>query len=233
MIPPLPSLPQATLVAAFLASTIATYLACQQPNPNPPTRSKSDSLTTCHITDKHATKIILSPLGLLTLCTARLAYLYPNLPSQCHLLNPDLITWSPSTAIPLVLILCAGVPLRLASYASLGRNFTFALAEPDGLKTTGLYRYVQHPSYTGVVILIVCNVVLMARADGVMSCWVSERWYRLLRDVGWSLAPVGVSIVLGGVWTRVRQEEEMLRRKFGGEWEGWHGRTARFIPGVF
>lgn len=73
----------------------------------------------------------------------------------------------------------------------------------------------------------------MARVDGVVSCWASERWYKWLRDLGWSLAPVGVSVVLGAVWTRVRQEEEMLRTKFGGEWEGWHSRTARFVPGVF
>ncbi|KAK4666164.1 hypothetical protein QC763_0069980 [Podospora pseudopauciseta] len=232
MLPPLPSLSQAALAFSFLASTIGTYFACRQPNPNPnpPTRSKSDSLTTCHITDKHATKIMLSPLGLLTLLSARLAYLYPALPpNQCRHLNPDLVTWSPSTAIPLALILCVGVPLRLASYASLGKNFTFALAEPDRLKTTGLYRYVQHPSYTGVVVLIFCNIALMARVDGVVSCWASERWYRWLRDLGWSLAPVGVSVVLGAVWTRVRQEEEMLRTKFGGEWEGWHSRTARCI----
>ncbi|KAK4178426.1 hypothetical protein QBC36DRAFT_104880 [Triangularia setosa] len=237
MITPLPFLSQATLITAFLASTIGTYFACQQPNPNPPcnfkTRSKTDSLTTCHITDRHATKVMLAPLGLLTVWTARLAYLYPNLSPQCHLLNTDLITWSPSTAIPIALILCAGVPLRLASYASLGKNFTFALTEPDRLKTTGLYRYVQHPSYTGVVILIICNVVLMGRVDGVMSCWASERWYKYLRDVGWSLAPVGVSIVMLGVWTRVMQEEEMLRGRFGEEWERWHRRTPRFIPGVF
>ncbi|KAK0739082.1 hypothetical protein B0T21DRAFT_382209 [Apiosordaria backusii] len=164
---------------------------------------------------------------------SRLAYLYPNIPSQCHSINTDLITWSPSTAIPIALILCAGVPLRLASYASLGKNFTFALAEPDGLKTTGLYRYVQHPSYTGVVILIICNVALMARVDGVMSCWVPDRWYTHLRELGWSLAPVGVSMVMLGVWTRVMQEEKMLRDRFGDEWERWHARTARFIPWLF
>ncbi|KAK4197344.1 hypothetical protein QBC40DRAFT_285724 [Triangularia verruculosa] len=237
MITPLPSLSQATLIAAFLASTTGTYIACRQPNPNPPSssgiRSKCDALTTYRITDKHATKVMLSPLGLLTLWTVRLAYLYPNLPSRCHLINTDLITWSPSTAIPLALILCAGVPLRLASYASLGKNFTFALAEPDGLKTTGLYKYVQHPSYTGVVILIICNVALMGRVDGVMSCWVPDQWFKYVRDLGLSLAPVGVSMVLFGVWTRVRQEEEMLRGRFGEEWERWHKNTARFIPGIF
>jgi protein-S-isoprenylcysteine O-methyltransferase Ste14 len=32
---------------------------------------------------------------------------------------------------------------------------------------------------------------------------------------------------------RVRDEEAMLRGKFGREWEGWHRRTKRFIPFVF
>jgi protein-S-isoprenylcysteine O-methyltransferase Ste14 len=32
---------------------------------------------------------------------------------------------------------------------------------------------------------------------------------------------------------RVREEEEMLKKTFGKEWEEWHGRTARLIPGIY
>jgi protein-S-isoprenylcysteine O-methyltransferase Ste14 len=31
---------------------------------------------------------------------------------------------------------------------------------------------------------------------------------------------------------RVRDEEKMLKEKFGKEWENWHSRTARFIPWI-
>jgi len=36
--------------------------------------------------------------------------------------------------------------------------------------------------------------------------------------------------MIGG---RVVQEEKMLKREFGKEWEEYHRRVARFIPGVF
>ena len=135
--------------------------------------------------------------------------------------------------MPLALILCVGVPLRLVSYAFLGKNFTFALAEPDRLTTTGIYRFVQHPSYTGLFTVIICNLALLGRADGVLSCWIPARWYETARWTQLCLAPVALSLLLGAMWTRVVQEESMLRGRFGVEWEQWHARTARFISWLF
>jgi protein-S-isoprenylcysteine O-methyltransferase Ste14 len=40
---------------------------------------------------------------------------------------------------------------------------------------------------------------------------------------------VGVGLLV----VRVRDEERMLRGSFGKEWEVWHTKTGRFIPGVF
>ena len=39
--------------------------------------------------------------------------------------------------------------------------------------------------------------------------------------------------ILYVVWERVKDEEAMLKREIGTEWEEYHRRTARFIPGVF
>ncbi|KAI1371759.1 hypothetical protein F4677DRAFT_285607 [Hypoxylon crocopeplum] len=125
------------------------------------------------------------------------------------------------------------VLLRLVSYASLGKNFTFALTEPDRLKTTGIYRYVQYPSYTGIITLVVCNVVLVVRMDGVLGGWIPPRWYHALQTLEWALfIPAGVSLMMFVAWARVREEERMLRTKFRVDWEKWHGKTARFIPWV-
>jgi protein-S-isoprenylcysteine O-methyltransferase Ste14 len=38
---------------------------------------------------------------------------------------------------------------------------------------------------------------------------------------------------LFGVGTRVKDEEAMLKREFGREWEEYHRKTKRFIPGIF
>ncbi|KAI1130303.1 hypothetical protein F5Y10DRAFT_235819 [Nemania abortiva] len=232
------SVPQATLAATILASTIGTYLALSPPNPSPETAPPvgGDLLHRLKITNKHANKVSMAPIGLLALHTSSLAYFHPNIPASVlrhgaeNSLNTSLITWSPATTVPLALILCAGVPLRLGPYATLGKNFTFALAEPDRLTTTGIYRYVQHPSYTGLVTLIICNLGLVGRIDGALSCWFPPRLFPYFRIMEWVLAPVGVAAFLFAVWTRVRQEERMLRAKFGVEWENWHARTPRFIP---
>ncbi|KAK7409389.1 hypothetical protein QQX98_008451 [Neonectria punicea] len=233
------SLSQASLAATILASTVGTYQALSPPNPSPESPSSaavSDSISRFHLTSKHTTKVALAPFSLLALHASSLAYTNPEIPSSLlrhgaeNGLNASLITWSPATAVPLALILCAGVPLRLVSYASLGKNFTFALATPDRLKTTGIYGYVQHPSYTGLVVLVLSNVTLLCRTDGVLSCWIPPSWYQVVPYLGWISTPIGVGIFLFGVWTRVRQEERMLRAKFGVEWEEWHSKTPRFLP---
>ncbi|KAI3317596.1 hypothetical protein HD806DRAFT_514526 [Xylariaceae sp. AK1471] len=233
------SVSQAALAATVLVSAVGTYLALSPPNPSLESASPvSDSISRLKLTNKHIAKAAMVPIGLLALHTSSLAYLHPNIPTSIlrhgaeNGLNTSLITWSPVTAVPLALILCAGIPLRLGSYATLGKNFTFALAEPDRLTTTGIYRYVQHPSYTGLVTLILCNVSLVGRADGALSCWVPPQLYPYFRIMEWVLAPVGVVALMFAVWTRVRQEERMLRTKFGIEWEQWHAQTRRFIPWV-
>jgi protein-S-isoprenylcysteine O-methyltransferase Ste14 len=42
-----------------------------------------------------------------------------------------------------------------------------------------------------------------------------------------------ILVWLFGVWTRVRQEERMLRANFGVNWEEWHSKTPRFLPWRF
>jgi protein-S-isoprenylcysteine O-methyltransferase Ste14 len=191
------SIPQAALAATILASGVGTYIALSPPNPvSKSVPTTGDWIRWVNLTHRHTTKVTLAPLGLLALHTSTFACLYPSIPSFVlrhaaeNGLNRSLITWSPETSIPLCLIICAGIPLRLVSYASLGKNFTFALAEPDRLKTTGIYRYVQHPSYTGLVILILANILLLGRTDGVLSCWISPSWYESIRFLRWISTPI-------------------------------------------
>ncbi|KAI0880181.1 uncharacterized protein GGS22DRAFT_193529 [Annulohypoxylon maeteangense] len=232
---------QGSLAATILVSTLASYAGLSPPNistkPAPPT---GDMMRMLNITSKRTARLGMAPLGFLALHTSSLVLFYPNIPplflryGAANGLNPELVTWSAATSIPLALILCAGVPLRLGAYSSLGKNFTFDLAEPDGLKTDGIYRYVQHPSYTGIMIILVSNVRLLGRVDGALSCWIPPEWYSTLRTLGWALLlPTWLSLTIFGLWTRVKEEESMLKTKFGADWERWHARTARFVPGVF
>ncbi|EEU38998.1 uncharacterized protein NECHADRAFT_70163 [Fusarium vanettenii 77-13-4] len=232
------ALPQFALASTMCLSLSGTYMALSPPlQAKPVTKSApstGDSMRWLRLTEKHSTKVILAPLAVLGLHTSSLVLLYHKsrpetiLPYIFNGLDTDLITWSKATSIPLALILCAGIPLRIASYASLGHNFTFALTEPDQLKTTGIYHYLQHPGYTGIAVLAVCNVLLLGRTDGILSCWIPSVVSRLM----WGLVPAGLSVIMFGIWTRVKEEERMLQATFGQEWEQWHQRTARFIPWV-
>lgn len=145
-------------------------------------------------------------------------------------LNPYIFTWSSHSKICLLAIFIAA-PIRLLAYRQLGPNFTFRLSRPSGLVSSGLYAWVQHPSYTTIVVVATANLLLTERPDGVLSCWVPDHigqsW---LWTLGGSLL-VSVGLII--MAARVRDEERMMKDRFGREWELWNKRTWRFIPFVF
>jgi protein-S-isoprenylcysteine O-methyltransferase Ste14 len=69
----------------------------------------------------------------------------------------------------------------------------------------------------------------MFAPGGALSCWLQSA------ATEWMCVVLGVmaAIVILGLTVRIRDEEEMLRRQFGREWELWHEKTKRFVPGVF
>ena len=143
-------------------------------------------------------------------------------------LNPTLFTWNLHT-FTCITALLTFAPLRLISFANLGPNFTFRIAPPSKLITDGLYAYVQHPAYTANAVVIIANGFLLERSDCVAACWLSKEWVDALVwvTVGW-----GIFQGLGFMVVRVKDEERMLKKTFGREWEVWHARTKRFIPEI-
>lgn len=147
------------------------------------------------------------------------------------LLNQDLFSWS-SYTISFIALMFVAAPIRLLAYAQLGENFTFQLAKPTRLVKTGMYRYVQHPSYAPLFLMTSAICLFMMRLDGVAACvlpsvFVSVRWLSFTGGIATS------SIALASMTVRVRDEEQMLQKEFGEEWEAYHRKTKRFIPGVF
>lgn len=82
-----------------------------------------------------------------------------------------------------------------------------------------------------MMVIVFCNLALLCRPDGVLRCWSSPGWVRVLSVFYWTVVPL-VAIPTA-LWKRVKEEEDMLRVEFGGEWERWHARTARFVPWLF
>ena len=113
-----------------------------------------------------------------------------------------------------IVVLLVGIAIRWWAIVALGRFFTSDLAVQAGhrIVQTGPYRWVRHPSYTGLL-------VAFLGAGLAMYNWVSV--------VG-MLAPVTAAIVY-----RVHVEEKMLEREFGTAYAEYRERTCRLLPGIF
>ena len=151
---------------------------------------------------------------------------------QPGLVNPALLSWSKTTILALLLIFVGG-PIRLSAYGGLGRDFTFNLAPPDRLVTGGIYRWIQHPSYIGQNGVLIGCMLLVMRWDATPACWIGESTLAQMEGWGPTIWILLLTLSFFLLVARVRDEESMLREKFGGQWEDWHCKTKRFIPGVF
>lgn len=147
-------------------------------------------------------------------------------------LAPSLFTWSPYSTICLstIIVFCS---IRLHAFKELGEDFTFHVTKPKRLNTSGLYSMIQHPSYTGVVLSNAANTMFLYRIDGFSACFLPAWIVRQGWWANWALFFVTAVISAYGTRIRVRKEEEVLQETFGREWEDWHAKTKRFIPGVF
>ena len=112
-----------------------------------------------------------------------------------------------------------------------GRFFTFELSvrKDHKLVTSGPYAVVRHPGYTGLTMCVV-GVALSLIAPG---SWIME-------CSGVGNAVVYPAVVLGGAYLlslvcrRIAEEDEVLRREFGGEWEAWRAKVPyKLIPGAY
>jgi len=101
-----------------------------------------------------------------------------------------------------VLIVWAAVPL--------GRFLVHdaAVQEDHRLVTSGPYRFIRHPIYSGYLAL------LLGSAVATLNIWLLLLW------------PVS----LLGILVQSGSEEQILRTRFGQEYERYVSRTGRFIP---
>ena len=106
-----------------------------------------------------------------------------------------------------------GLVLRLAPVFALGRRFSGLVAIQEGhrLKTDGLYRFVRHPSYAGLL-LSCAGFVLIFR------CWLGL------------LVVTGILLVL---LARIRAEEALLLDTFGEEYAAYRRHTWRLVPWLY
>jgi protein-S-isoprenylcysteine O-methyltransferase Ste14 len=107
-----------------------------------------------------------------------------------------------------------GLVIRWTAIVQLGRFFTVdvAIHTDHAVVQSGLYRYVRHPSYTGLLIAFLGLGVFFGN-------WVSI--------VG-LLVPIGL-----GVLNRINKEEQALLAGLGSPYESYCARTKRLFPGLY
>ena len=130
--------------------------------------------------------------------------------------------WIPSARVPgpphmirlLALgLLLGGLALRWTAILTLGRFFTVDVAIHAGhvVIHTGLYRFVRHPSYTGLLVAFLGLGVFFTN------------WLSILG----LLTPITLAVL-----NRVVKEERALLTSLGAEYAAYCARTKRFIPGL-
>jgi len=134
-----------------------------------------------------------------------------------YMVNPARMAWS-SMPLPIWLrwtgvgIGVAGGALLVWTLRNLGRNLTDTVVtrRDHTLVTTGPYRWVRHPFYAVVALIILSNAL------------VAANWFLL----------IGGAAVFTLLAIRVRIEEAQLLARFGGAYQAYIDRTGRFIPRI-
>jgi protein-S-isoprenylcysteine O-methyltransferase Ste14 len=132
-----------------------------------------------------------------------------------YIAAPSMTSWAMLPLPPWLRLL--GAPLAMAAlgwcywvFRSLGLNVTDTVAVRDRaqLVTSGPYRWVRHPLYAGLPVVLGSLFLLTAN------------WLVLF----------GGAIVMGFLVVRTRIEERNLVARFGEDYRVYMGRTGRFFP---
>ncbi|OCH94852.1 hypothetical protein OBBRIDRAFT_884409 [Obba rivulosa] len=174
--------------------------------------------------------------------SAILADKYPDNPLAVKILRA--LTWGSTQSVSRIgitstfivgwgLVIAGGI-FRWRCYCALGRLFTFEITLRPGhrLVTSGPYSVVRHPSYTALIVGGIGIAICLASPGS----WVRESgvldttWGRVFA-YGWSAWTVYLATMC---WMRTPQEDRMLRKQFGKEWEAWAVDVPyRLFPGIF
>lgn len=120
--------------------------------------------------------------------------------------------WAPVLVGELILI--AGLTLRFWAVLTLGRYFkiTVSIQEGHTVVRTGPYRVLRHPSYTGLLLILLGLGLAL------------ETWLGLVAVI---------ALPLIGILIRIRVEEAALIEALGQDYVPYAAETRRLIPGVW
>jgi len=132
-----------------------------------------------------------------------------------YLIDPAKLWWAHMPLPDKLRVLGVGVGflgglLLIWTLRALGKNLTDTVAtrRAHTLVIRGPYRWVRHPFYDAVALLILAVFLIASNA------------YFLVTGVA----------TLALIWVRTRKEEELLLARFGNQYRAYMIRTGRFFP---
>ena len=127
---------------------------------------------------------------------------------------PDLFRDASEARSVSIALLVLGLAIRWMAILKLGRSFTanVVIQQKQRVEKSGIFRFVRHPSYSGLLIIFV-GIALNTRA------WI-----------GFAIVLVPIAIAL---LYRIHVEEKALSNAFGEEYRSYCRSTKRLIPGIF
>jgi protein-S-isoprenylcysteine O-methyltransferase Ste14 len=107
-------------------------------------------------------------------------------------------------------IACAGLITAVWARVTLAGNWsgTITFKEDHELIRRGPYRWVRHPIYTGILLMVLGTAIVFGR-----------------------LGPfLGLAICFIGTWRKLRREEALLTKHFPGAYPDYMSRTRALVP---
>ena len=130
--------------------------------------------------------------------------------------SPRLDSWSMLAIVEtlaVTLLMGAANLLFVASTRALGANWSLEARVRDrhSLVTSGPFTHVRHPIYVAMALFLLALAIALGH------------WRQLV---------FGAPLFAIGTLLRVREEERLLRQRFGGTYDDYATRVARFLPGL-
>ncbi|KAF9579752.1 hypothetical protein BGW38_003865 [Lunasporangiospora selenospora] len=109
-------------------------------------------------------------------------------------------------------------------------HYTLMIRRGHRLVQDGPYKYLIHPSYTGLYISLASFLVTLTY-DGLWPTFIKPRLP--VPVSGLLLLLVHLVFYFGLLFLRIQKEEKMLSQHFGSEWDEYVSRRWRMIPFVY
>jgi protein-S-isoprenylcysteine O-methyltransferase Ste14 len=106
----------------------------------------------------------------------------------------------------------AGMLFSVSARVHLGRNWsgTVTIKQDHELITSGPYRFVRHPIYTGLLLAFIGTALALAEWRGVLA----------------------VALAFWALWRKLRIEEQWMRKQFGVAYDEYAHRVAALVPHI-